>query len=70
LVELGAFVTPVLIDVATDGIILLDDGRLVQHCAAVSARLRAYGGRRVHLPDGTWYWDLKPDFRLGDVISP
>jgi hypothetical protein len=58
-----------LIDVATDGIILLNDGQLAQHCAVVSTRLRAYGARRIHLPDGTWYWDLKPDFQLGDVIS-
>jgi hypothetical protein len=57
-----------LIDVATDGIILNDDGKLAQHCAAVRERLRMYGARRVRLPDGTWYWDLKPDFRRGDVI--
>lgn len=41
-----------LIDVATDGIILLDDGQLAQHCSPVSTGLRAYGARRVHLPDG------------------
>jgi predicted nucleotidyltransferase len=61
--------TWLLIDVATDGIIVLDDGQLAQHCATVRERLRAYGARRVHLPNGTWYWDLEPDFRTGDVIG-
>jgi predicted nucleotidyltransferase len=23
----------------------------------------------IHLPDGSWYWDLKPDFRFGDVVE-
>jgi predicted nucleotidyltransferase len=21
------------------------------------------------LPDGSWYWDLKPDFRFGEVVE-
>ena len=25
--------------------------------------------RRVFLEDGRWYWDLKPDFRFGDVVE-
>jgi uncharacterized protein len=57
-----------LMDVATDGVILLDDGQLARHAGNVAARLRAYGSRRVYLPDGSWYWDLKPDFKLGEVI--
>lgn len=58
-----------LIDVATDGIVLIDDGGLTREIDDVRAKLRAYGSRRVRLPDGTWYWDLKPDWKPGDVVE-
>lgn len=58
-----------LIDVATDGIVLLDDGGLEREMKDVKARLQAYGSRRVSLPDGSWYWDLKPDWKTGDVVE-
>ena len=58
-----------LIDVATDGIVILDDGGLERELSDVRGRLRTYGARRVHLPDGTWYWDLKPDWKPGDVVE-
>ncbi|MBI4277352.1 MAG: nucleotidyltransferase domain-containing protein [Armatimonadetes bacterium] len=32
-------------------------------------RLRELGARRVFLPDGSWYWDLKPDYRFGEVFE-
>lgn len=35
----------------------------------VRARACASCSRRVHLPDGSWYWDLVPDFRWGDVVE-
>jgi predicted nucleotidyltransferase len=57
-----------LIDVSTDGVVLEDDGSLAREMAAVQARLRAYGSRRVRLEDGTWYWDLKPDWVPGDDV--
>jgi len=58
-----------LIDVAVDGIVLLDDGVLGREMEAVRRRLAALGSRRVRLPDGTWYWDLKPDWKPGDVVE-
>jgi hypothetical protein len=27
------------------------------------------GSRRVELADGSWYWDLKPDWRPGEVVD-
>jgi hypothetical protein len=27
------------------------------------------GSRRIELPDGGWYWDLKPDWRPGEVVD-
>jgi len=58
-----------LIDVATDGVILLDDGALSREMDAVRGRLQELGARRIRLDDGTWYWDLKPDWKPGDVIE-
>jgi hypothetical protein len=37
--------------------------------ARMRQRMRQLGSRRVHLPDGTWYWDLKPDFRFGEIVE-
>jgi hypothetical protein len=27
------------------------------------------GSRRVFIADGSWYWDLKPDFRFGEAVE-
>jgi hypothetical protein len=58
-----------LIDVAADGIVLVDDGVLVREMDAVRERLASLGSRRIPLADGTWYWDLKPDWKPGDVVE-
>jgi hypothetical protein len=49
-----------------DAMLILDRNRLFEQ---VLAGMRELGSRRVHLPDGSWYWDLKPDFRWGDVVE-
>jgi len=36
--------------------------------AGAPARLRALGARRRR-PGDVWYWDLRPDFRPGNVIE-
>jgi len=33
---------------------------------AVRKRLEDLGSMRVQLEDGTWYWDIKPDLKLGE----
>lgn len=57
----------VFLDMVQDSIILFDDrdyfkGRL----SALGERLRSLGSRKVLLADGSWYWDLKPDLKLGE----
>jgi hypothetical protein len=64
--EEARYHSPLYLDIVEDGILILDRGGLV---AAVLAAMRALGSRRVHLPDGSWYWDLKPDFRFGEVVE-
>ena len=50
--------------------LLLDRGAFFANVLdAMRARMRALGSRRVFLEDGNWYWDLKPDFRFGEVVE-
>lgn len=59
----------ILLDISHHGIVLFDpDGVLGRELDAVRKRLEALGARRVERQDGTWYWDLKPDWRPGEVI--
>ena len=49
--------------------LLLDrDGFFRNHLDEFAARLRRLGARRIHR-DGTWHWDLKPDYRPGEVFE-
>jgi hypothetical protein len=62
--------SPLYLDIVEDGIIIVDRGGLFAAVlAAMRGRMRALGSRRVYLPDGNWYWDLKPDFRFGEVVE-
>lgn len=59
-----------LLDVCHHGIILFDPREvLARKLARLRARLRELGSRRIELADGSWYWDLKPDMRPGEVIA-
>jgi len=62
--------SPLYLDIVEDGVLVLDrDGFFAAVLAGMRERMRALGSRRVHLPDGSWYWDLKPDFRWGEVVE-
>jgi len=61
---------PILLDLLTDGVILYDRGGFMKgRLAELERRLRALKARRVRLRGGGWYWDLKPDYRLGEVVE-
>jgi len=60
----------ILLDIAHHGIILHDpEGILGRELAAIRRRLRELGSQRIELPDGSWYWDLKPDWRPGEIVE-
>jgi predicted nucleotidyltransferase len=60
----------ILLDIADHGVVLYDPERVLEtELEAVRARLRALGSKRIERPDGTWYWDLKPDWRPGQIIE-
>lgn len=62
--------SPLYLDMVEDGILLLDRAGFFEAVLSrMRARMRALGSRRIQLDDGSWYWDLKPDFRFGDVVE-
>lgn len=62
--------SPLYLDIVEDGVLIVDRGGFFEAVLArMRHRMRALGSRRVYLPDGTWYWDLKPDFRFGEVVE-
>jgi uncharacterized protein len=62
--------SPLYLDMVEDAILILDSERFFENVLArMRERMRELGSRRIHLPDGSWYWDLKPDFRWGDVVE-
>lgn len=62
--------TPLYLDMVEDARILYDrDGFFAGVLASLRQRLAELGARRVYLDDGRWYWDLKPDYRFGEIFE-
>lgn len=61
--------SPLLLDLTEDAVILKDRGEILARALAdLQRRLQRLGARRIWV--GTrWYWDLKPDYRRGEVIE-
>lgn len=60
----------ILLDIVDQGVILYDpEGVLARELEAVRQRLRVLGAERIERPDGSWYWNLKPDWRPGEIIE-
>ena len=58
-----------LLDMTEDARILFDpDGCLAGALDRLRSRLRELGSKRIWLGNA-WYWDLKPDYRPGDVFD-
>ena len=67
--EEARFFPPVLLDVIDEGIPVFDDGfyaSLVKEKREILSRL---GARRVFISKDEWFWDLRPEMRLGDVVE-
>lgn len=61
--------SPLLLDMVEDARILYDrDGFFAARLERLRKRLALLGARRVRFKGG-WYWDLKPDYKPGDVIE-
>ena len=68
--EPGLADTPwLLLDISHHGIILFDPRQVLSaKLASLRRRLVELGSRRIELADGSWYWDLKPDLRPGEIV--
>ncbi|MGH9381196.1 MAG: nucleotidyltransferase domain-containing protein [Thermoanaerobaculia bacterium] len=61
--------TPLLLDLVHDARILVDrEDFLAGTIADLTRRLEALGARRIWR-GSAWYWDLKPDYRQGEVFE-
>lgn len=68
--EEARYHSPLYLDMVEDAILLVDRDRFFQTVLEeMRDRMRELGSRRVFLEDGSWYWDLKPDFRFGEVVE-
>jgi predicted nucleotidyltransferase len=59
----------ILLDILDHGLILYDTGVLQKRFDALKKRLEELGSQKIVLEDGTWYWDLKPNWKPGEVIE-
>jgi hypothetical protein len=60
----------ILLDIAHHGRVLFDpEGVLGRELDGVRRRLRELGSRRIERPDGSWYWQLKPDWQPGETVE-
>ena len=58
-----------LLDMTEDARILFDPaGCLAGALGRLRSRLRELGSKRIWLGNA-WYWDLKPDYKPGDVFD-
>jgi predicted nucleotidyltransferase len=61
--------SPLLLDMVEDARVLVDAGGfLAGQLGRLANRLLELGSQRVWR-DGWWYWDLKPDYRPGEVFE-
>lgn len=68
--EEASYHSPLYLDMTLHAALLRDrDGFFARILEAMRARMAALGSRRVTLPGGAEYWDLKPDYQTGEVVE-
>ncbi len=61
--------SPLLLDMIEDSLVLIDrEGFFKSIMTGLKERLDRLGAHRVRRGD-LWYWDLKPDFKPGEVFE-
>lgn len=60
----------IYLDMVEDARILYDqDNFFSKILTRMKDRLRKIGSQRIWLEDGTWYWDLKPNLKIGEIFT-
>lgn len=68
--EQAAIHRPIYLDMVEDAIIFYDeDGLITNVLEEMKQKLLTLGATRLRLPSGSWYWDLKPSMREGEIIE-
>ncbi len=58
------------LDLTEDAIILHDEERYLEGLLMeLGAKLLKRGAVRVFIDEDRWYWDLKPDYRFGEIVE-
>jgi len=61
---------PILLDLVTEGVILYDtDDFMKNQINYLRNKLEEMGAKKIFLEDGRWYWDLKPNYKLGEIVE-
>jgi uncharacterized protein len=61
--------SPLFLDMLEDACLLVDrEGFFEERLRRLRRRLEELGARRIQQGD-RWYWDLKPDYRPGEVFE-
>ena len=68
--EEAEYHSPLYLDMTEEALFLFDrDGFFKRVLLRMKERMEALGSRRKFLSDGSWYWDLKPDYRFGEDVE-
>lgn len=60
----------IYLDMIEDSMIIYDKNNFFStKLKEMELRLRALGSKKVVLSDGSWYWDIKPDLKLGEEFE-
>jgi len=60
----------ILLDIMDEGIILYEKAECFRELAKkFKERLKELGSRKVYLEDGSYYWELKPDWKPGEEVE-
>ena len=60
---------PLYLDLLFDSVILFDRGLIKEVFEEMRSRLQELNAKRVTLPNGKWYWELKPRLEKGEVVE-
>jgi len=60
----------ILLDILEEGIILYDkDSFLKEKFKKFKEKLKILGARKIIFENGSWAWDLKPNWKPGEIIE-